>query len=157
MDVGRLEIPESQRDPVVEFAERYVAALLGGKLASSRIQQGWDVERPNGRKVQVRTLSNRFINEWTNEHTVTFTGDCDEYAIVIFDGRHLHGVVIFQRDRNFEVYEALGKRHAEAETRLNLTRRNMERIFNASDLFAEMGVEIYPARRGNRFRRIGVK
>jgi hypothetical protein len=46
---GRAELLEaigvsgSNRDPLAEFSERLVAALLEGDVATNRVQRGWDV------------------------------------------------------------------------------------------------------------------
>ncbi len=60
----------SNRDPLGEFAEQFVAAISGGKLATSRVQQGWDVVLLDGKKVQLKSLSNPSVGAWPNEHTV---------------------------------------------------------------------------------------
>lgn len=43
-----LEIPSSNRDPLAEFSERFVAALLGGALAPNRVHAGYDVTLEDG-------------------------------------------------------------------------------------------------------------
>ena len=45
-------------DPLAEFAEWLVAALLEGTLAPSPVQAHWDVEAPGVGKVQVKYLAN---------------------------------------------------------------------------------------------------
>jgi len=52
-----LNISMSNRDPLGEFAEQFVAAISGGKLATSRLQRGWDVVLLDGKEVQVKSLS----------------------------------------------------------------------------------------------------
>lgn len=64
----------SNRDPLAEFAERLAAVLLGGTMAKNRVQRGWDVMTPTGRRVQVRYLANP-SGEWVNGHQVDFRGD----------------------------------------------------------------------------------
>ena len=48
----------SNRDPFAEFSERIAHAVLGGSLAASRTQKGWDLRDPGNRRVQVRYLAN---------------------------------------------------------------------------------------------------
>lgn len=63
----------SNRDPLAEFSERLVAALLGGELATNRVQRGWDV-LADGRHVQVKYLAN-----WSMHSTCVLTGwPCSE-------------------------------------------------------------------------------
>ena len=52
-----LGIPTSNRDPLAEFSERLVAALLSGALAPNRVQAGYDVTLPVGGTVQVKYLA----------------------------------------------------------------------------------------------------
>jgi hypothetical protein len=74
----------SNRDPLAEFSERLVAALLDGELASNRVQRGWDV-MAGGRRVQVKYLANASDEVWVNEHHIQVTADMDDYAIVFFE------------------------------------------------------------------------
>ncbi|TDA69365.1 MAG: hypothetical protein D9V47_05535 [Clostridia bacterium] len=68
----RLGCPHSNRDPLAEFSERLVASLLGGRLAESRVEKGYDVLRPDSGRVQVKYLANP-DGTWVNGHTVRFT------------------------------------------------------------------------------------
>ena len=78
------------------FSEYVVAALLGGELASSRVQKGYDLIDTAGRRVQVRYLANP-ADRWVNEHLVTFVGDIDAYALVLFENLAPSGSVVFPR------------------------------------------------------------
>ena len=63
----------SNRDPLAEFAEHFVAALMGGRLASNPVQAYWDIELPDGAKVQAKYLVNSTdpsSKAWVNEHLV---------------------------------------------------------------------------------------
>lgn len=66
--LGRLD---SNRDPLAEFAEHFVAALMGG-VAASPVQAGWDVQLPHDGKMQVKHLANSLpgTGAWVNEHVV---------------------------------------------------------------------------------------
>ena len=64
LNLGR----NSNRDPLAEFAEWLVAALLEGTLAPSPVQAHWDVEAPGIGKVQVKYLANSGNESWVNEH-----------------------------------------------------------------------------------------
>lgn len=78
---GRAELLEaigvtgSNRDPLAEFSERLVAALLDGELARNRVQRGMARER----RVQVKYLANG-ADAWVNEHHVQMTAEMDDYA-----------------------------------------------------------------------------
>lgn len=65
--LDHLSTAQSNRDPMSEFAEILVRDLVGGQLAPSRTEKGWDVETPEGEKIQVRYLANRSGN-WANWH-----------------------------------------------------------------------------------------
>lgn len=64
---------KSNRDPLAEFAEHFVAALMGGQLAVDPVQAYWDIKLPDGTKVQVKYLVNTAdpgSKAWVNEHLV---------------------------------------------------------------------------------------
>jgi len=44
----------SNRDPLAEFSEWLVAALVDGTLADSPVQPGWDVKTQDNHKTQVK-------------------------------------------------------------------------------------------------------
>jgi hypothetical protein len=58
--------------------------LLGGDLAASRVQKGYDRTTAAGERVQVRYGANP-ADRWIKEHLVDFRADCDRYALVIFE------------------------------------------------------------------------
>lgn len=122
-----LGCPASNRDPLAEFSEHLVAALLGGQLASSRVQKGFDLTTPDGARVQVRYLANP-AGSWPNEHVIDFRGDCDRYALVTFEDLRPQAVLVFARETIEEVCRLLGKRHPDQDTCLQLTRRNFTRL-----------------------------
>lgn len=140
--IERLGCPHSNRDPLAEFSERLVASLSGGRLAESRVQKGHDVVRPDGRKVQVKYLANP-NGTWVNEHTVRFTADVEDYAVVFFAGLQPAMVLIFRREGCAAVTAALGKRHPGQETTLQLTQRNYEQILRQCDRFTALGMDIF--------------
>src|SRR3954453_15233715 len=74
--LAALEIPQSNRNPLAEFSEKLVAALLGGDLAQSRVQKGYDLVTPEGDKVQVKYLTNPADRE-VNGHEIRFDSDLD--------------------------------------------------------------------------------
>lgn len=53
--LAKVGVPLSNRDPLSEFAEVFVAALVGGTCAASRVQVGWDVETPEGFDIRSNT------------------------------------------------------------------------------------------------------
>lgn len=74
---GRAELLEaigvsvSNRDPLAEFSEMVIAALLDGEPAKNRVQRGWDVVAAR-RRVQVKYLANP-ADQWVNEHHLHIT------------------------------------------------------------------------------------
>ncbi len=130
------------RDPLAEFAERYVALLLGGTLAESRVQPGWDLVDPAGRLIQARYVANP-AGAWVNEHTVRFVDDVDRYALVVFDDFEITAVVVFDRSTLEQVGAALGKRHPRQDVELQLTRRNLHQILTDRDRFAGLDVDVH--------------
>lgn len=145
---GRAELLEalgvkgSNRDPLAEFSERIVAALLDGELASNRVQRGWDVMAA-GRRVQVKYLANASEEVWVNEHHVQVTADMDEYGIVFFEGLLPVSVIIFPTDRLEPIGAALGKKHPNQTTTLQLTRGNYRQLISERDRFAQLGVRTF--------------
>jgi hypothetical protein len=148
---GRTELLEtlgikgSNRDPLAEFSERIVAALLDGELASNRVQRGWDV-MAGGRRVQVKYLANPGDEVWVNEHHVQVTADMDDYAIIFFEALLPVSVIIFPCDRLLEIAAALRKKHPNQKTTLQLTRVNYRQLLAESDRFSELGVRLFDLR-----------
>jgi len=131
----------SCRDPLSEFSEVLVARLLGARIAASRVQEGYDLIRRDGRHVQVRSLANAGEN-WTNEHHVKFAEGVDDYALVIFMSLQVRSVMIFRRDTISHVCAELKKRHSCQEATLQLTKRNYVRIVQEIAKFRALGVEV---------------
>lgn len=144
---GRAELLEaigvrgSNRDPLAEFSERLVAALLDGEMASNRVQRGWDV-LAGGRHVQVRYLANP-ADGWINEHHVQMTDDLDDYAIVFFEALLPISVVVLSKERLVEINSMLGKRHPRQDVTLQLTRVNYRQLLAERDRFSTVGVRVF--------------
>jgi len=136
----------SNRDPFAEFSERLAHALLGGTLAESRTQKGWDFRDPDGRRVQVRYLANP-EGRWVNEHLVDFRGDgCDRYALVVFEGLNVRSMLVFDAHRLAAVGSALGKRHPDQDRMLALTQANYRSLCADPDRYAPLGVQVLDLR-----------
>ena len=88
---------DSCRDPLSEFAERLVCQQLGGTLATSRVQKGYDLITPDGRRVQVKYLANP-SGPWRNGHAVAFNDQMDDYAVVFFEGLDVRAILLFRRE-----------------------------------------------------------
>jgi hypothetical protein len=140
--LNALERATSCRDPLAELSEWLVHRLLGGTLALSRVQKGYDLIRPDGRKVQVKYLANPG-QKWVNEHHVRFDGGADDYALVVFEGMALDTVVLFARETIGEVCRRLGKRHPGQDRGLQMTRVNYLEILDNAVEFARIGVSVY--------------
>lgn len=129
----------SNRDPLAEFAERLAVSVLGGRLAASRVQKGYDFENDAGERVQVRYLANP-AGEWVNGHLVDFRGDCSRYALLIFEDLDPRALLVFSRAGLAQVCAALGKRHPDQDVTLQLTHSNYRAIASEPDGFVPWGV-----------------
>ena len=88
----------SNRDLLAEFAEHFVAALMGGQLAVNPVQAYWDLGLADGAKVQVKCLVNGAdpgSKAWANEHLVRSLPGVEWYALVIIEGFKVSGVAAF--------------------------------------------------------------
>ena len=137
-----LGIPASNRDPLAEFSERLVAELVGGRLAASRAEKGYDVIDENGCKIQVRYLANP-AGKWINEHLVKFDDGVDFYALVIVEALEPVAVICFPRDGLHAVCHKLGNRHPDQGTTLQLTQRNEKTLLADRAGFRELGIRTW--------------
>ncbi len=136
-----LDLAASNRDPLAEFSEQFVAALLGGRLAASRVQAGYDITTPTGQTVQVRYLANTGA-AWVNEHQVMGLPGADLYALVIFEGFATVAVLLFPQQLA-PICTALGKRHPAQNTTLQFTRRNLMTIRDDPARFTALGMQVW--------------
>jgi hypothetical protein len=136
---------ESCRDPLCEFSEVLVAKLLNANRAASPVQKGYDLVRPNNRTVQVKYLANP-RGSWKNFHTIRFTNDHDEYALVFFVGLHLQAVIVFTRGSIQSACELLSKRHPNQMTTLQIYQRDFEQLLSRRADFEALGISIFEFR-----------
>ena len=109
-------------------------------MAQSRVQKGWDFTDGEGRRVQVRYLSNP-AGPWVNEHLVDFRGDgCDRYALVLFEALDLVAMIVFDREGLERVCAALKKRHPRQDLTLQFTSANYRAIAAEPECFVGLGV-----------------
>jgi len=132
----------SNRDPLSEFSEAIVLAQLGGRLADSRVQRGYDLTTEAGDQVQVKYLANP-TQQWINEHHIRSDGLWDRYALVIYEELRPRRTLMFSAQLG-AVGGALGKRHPRQESELQLTKRNHDQIVTENDRFQKLGVEVLP-------------
>jgi hypothetical protein len=130
---------ESNRDPLAEFAERIAQAVLGGELATSRVQKGHDLVIETGETVQVKYLANP-EGTWVNEHPVDFRGGCDRYALLIVEALDAKALVVFSREGLAGVCSELGKRHPNQDLTLQFTQANYRAIATRPARFEPFGV-----------------
>jgi hypothetical protein len=133
----------SNRDPLAEFSEWLVAALVGGTLADSPVQKGWDVMTPAGEKIQVKYLANSTDDSWANEHKIEIKELMDSYAIVIFEALLPQAIIIFPVRNLAAIGTKLGKRHGNLDTTLQFTRTNYLKIRQDTAGFSSLGVRLY--------------
>lgn len=131
----------SNRDPLAEVAEHLVAALMGGTLARNRVQRAWDIELPDGAKVQVKYLANA-SGPWVNEHLVHRIETVHWYVLVIIEGFGVSGVLAFPADLR-SIGAALGKRHPGQDITLQFTRTNWQAIRSNPQRFRALGMRVW--------------
>jgi hypothetical protein len=136
-----LGLADSNRDPIAEFSEHFVATLMGGMPAADRVQPRWDIELPNGKLVQVKYLANP-AGRWVNEHRVASIDGVDWYVVVLFEAFDVVGVVGFPNDLG-EVCRRLEKRHGDLDRTLQFTRRNWLSIRESPHQFVEVGMRVW--------------
>ena len=132
----------SNRDPLAEFSERLVVSLLGGQLASSRVQKGYDMIGPAGEYIQVKYLANSGT-KWVNQQTVTFDADVDAYALVFFIDLRPERVFFFVKGCLATVCQALRKRHPDQDVQLQLTQSNYNQICAERERFKALGLAVF--------------
>jgi hypothetical protein len=139
--LAALGIPVSNRDPLAEFSERLVAVALGGRLADSRVERGYDVIDPSGRRIQVKYVANP-AGQWINGHTVRFEGPLDDYALVLVEDLDPRAILVFGRESIAVVGRRLGKRHPDQDRSLQLTRSNVLALLADGSRFRDLGVRV---------------
>jgi predicted RNase H-like nuclease len=132
--------PVSNREPLAEFAEQFVAGLTGGRGAHSRVQAGWDVEVGDER-IQVRFLANP-AGRWINEHLVYRIPGVQWYTLVLFEELRVVGVLAFPNDLT-DICSRLEKRHPRQAETLQLTQPNWQRIRDNADTFRQLGMRVW--------------
>jgi hypothetical protein len=140
--LAALDVPTSNRDPLAEFSESLVQALMGGALAKSRVQPGHDLVLADERAVQVRYLANTGPT-WVNEHVVYRIAGVELYALVIFEEFAVVGVLVFPTAGLSPICAALGKRHPRREEQLQFTSRNWRTIHGDIQRFEALGMQIW--------------
>lgn len=140
--LATLGLPTSNRDPFAEFSEQLVHALMGGTVATSRVQAGYDLVLRDDRKLQVRYVANPG-DAWVNEHVVHRIPGVELYALVMFEAFAVTGVLVLQTTDLAEICAALGKRHPRQDETLQFTRRNFWTIRDDPDRFRQLGMRVW--------------
>lgn len=138
-----LDCPTSNRDPLAEFSERLVAAILGGTLAASRVQKDYDIIGSDNQYIQVRYVANP-RGSWVNEHAVVFHGVTTHYALVVIEDLRPIALIVFPKDTVAETSSLLRKRHKNRDSMIGLTQVNVRRILAEPEQFEALGMDIYP-------------
>lgn len=130
---------------MAEFAERLVEGLVSGTHAPSRVQKDWDIEGPDGEKIQVKYLANTgsSAGTWVNEHPLVAPVQADSYALVVYEDLKPVAVVKFTLSRLAEVCARLGKRHGQQDKTLQLTRLNYLTFIENREEFENLGVRVW--------------
>lgn len=142
--LGVLDLAASNRDPLAEFSEHLVQALLGGKMADSRVQPGYDLTRPSGERIQVRYLANHGTCKWVNEHHVRSGPGFEKYALVLYESFDPRCVLVFPSDLA-AIGAELGKSHPAQDRNLQFTRANYVMIRDDPGRFRRLGMQVWLA------------
>jgi hypothetical protein len=137
-----LRLEASNRDPLAEVSEHLVHALLGGMMAARRVQKGYDLIVPSGKRVQVRYLANASGARWVNEHHIRCGDGSDLYALVLYESFTAVAVLVFPPDLT-AIGAALGKAHPGQHLNLELTRPNYLMIRGDPDRFRRLGMQVW--------------
>jgi hypothetical protein len=129
----------SNRDPLAEFAERLVHAVLGGELAANRVQKAYDLVTAAGETVQVRYLANP-AERWVNGHVVDFRSGVDLYALLVVEDLDAEALVVFTRSGVPDLCTAFAKRHAHAGTTFQFLEANFRAIAAAPARYQALGL-----------------
>jgi len=140
-----IECSGSCRDPLAEFSEYVVARQLNARLAASRVQKGFDLVGPTGRRIQVKYLSNP-NEKWINEHPVVFPPEADDFALVVFEAFELRAVLVFPRESMQPAGRLLRKRHPDQERTLQFTQRNFLQILQHQEAFEAVGIRVFQSK-----------
>lgn len=132
----------SNRDPLSEFAETFVAGYFGGTKANSRIEAGWDV-MVNGERVQVRYASYPKGRLDDNPPHFDFRGQkCDRFAYVLFEDLDAVAMIVCDASSVGAIYRALSKRHAGEGEELWLSKANYDHICRDRQKFEALGLHV---------------
>lgn len=139
--LNALGLSVSNRDPIPELAEALVARYLDGQLAPNRVQRDYDLSI-GAQRVQVRSLTNSGRDRWINEHPVTLVPGVDLYALVIIEDLQVSAILVFPNELTL-IGRALGKRHPNQSSSLQLTRRDFNKIILERGAMEALGMRIW--------------
>jgi hypothetical protein len=136
-------VPDSNRDPLAEFAEVITCSVLQGRMAESRTQKGWDVRTSEGERVQVRYLANR-TGDWQNWHWVASDKKrWDWYALVVYEDLSPTTIHMFPSADLTPICSALEKRHEDQAMYLRFTWGNHRAIRENPARFEALGMRFF--------------
>jgi hypothetical protein len=134
----------SNRDPLSELTETIVAQLLDGVPAKSRVNKGWDLQRTDGRTVEVKYVANG-SNLWINGHDIRFPAGRDEHALVVIVDLVPQVLLVFDQASATQCYEGLNKNHDRHDDhRLLITPTMLKKIWTKELDLSTFSVEVIP-------------
>ena len=134
---------DSNRDPFSVASEILVQHLMGGQLADSQVQAGWDLIDESRKRVQIKYLANT-REKWANGHDVKFPEGVDHFALVVFEQHAPQAVLVFNKFHIGSLCERLNKRHGNQDSEIQLTQSNYQVILkNAADMEQEDLVSVF--------------
>ncbi len=134
----------SNRDPLSELTETVVAQLLDGVPAKSRVNKGWDLQRSDGRTVEVKYVANGSYS-WINGHDIRFPAGRDEHALVLIVDLVPQVLLVFDQASATRCYEGLKKYHdRHDDQRLLITPEMLKKIWKKDLDLSTFSVEVIP-------------
>ncbi len=142
----RADWADYQGDPIPRFCESLVCAAVGGKLAANRSQQGWDIERPDGRHVQVKVLRTR--ENVQNDLRLDPTDGTDDFAVVFFENYRPATLIVIPNSALTSVRTELRGSSKRKSTTLVLRRKDRHPLIAIAKGSNKLGIEVFelPAR-----------
>ena len=128
-------------DPLTLVSEILVAMLFRGNLAIRRDQKGFDVETPEGQRIQVKYVLNK-----DEQHFLKRGEGWALYSVVLFRDGQVHMVVAFPNKDLTEVYQAFTHHNnscPDPSGGFNLTKTRFTQMSKEKERFGQLGLQIW--------------
>jgi hypothetical protein len=140
-----IEREKSNRDPLCEFAEKIASVILDARRAENPVQKGFDMIDNQGKKIDVKFLSNP-KDSWVNWHVIYASDLRDQEALVYYEDLEPKFMFVFELERIGKLTKALGKRHKDLDTSLQFTKTDYIKLTSDPKKYKEYGVKVFDLR-----------